>query len=126
MPSYQSFTSTRITEPDLTTLITQLRALDASAGVQHQSGTQTYVVKKATAWTGPQISAAQNVINTAPATTPALTAQGLIGSLSERDKALILMIKDEFNNVRSKLAPPLAAITDQQIINAWIAKAGTL
>lgn len=126
MPSYQQFTSTRTTEPDPTTLISQLRALDATAGVQHQPGTQVYTIKKATAWTAPQISAAQNVIDTAPASTPALTAQGLIAQLSIVDQALVLIILDQFNAVRSKLDPPLAALTNQQLINAWIAKAGTL
>lgn len=69
---YQTFTSARATEPDPAALVAALRALDATAGVQHQPG-PTYVVKKNTAWTAPQITAAQNAIDTAPATSPLLT-----------------------------------------------------
>ena len=73
MAAYQSFTTARGTEPDAATLIINLRALDASAGVQHMPGSTTYVIKKATAWTGPQITAAQSVIDTSPVTSSAIT-----------------------------------------------------
>jgi hypothetical protein len=68
---YQTFTSARATEPDPASLFAQLRALDATAGLQHQPG-PLYVVKKATAWTAPHIAAAQNAIDTAPASSPQL------------------------------------------------------
>lgn len=126
MSSYHQFTSTRTTEPDPATLLSQLRAFDATAGVQHFAGTQLYTLKKATAWTAPQIAGAQNVIDNAPASTPALTAQALIAQLSIVDRALVMIIMDQFNVVRAKLAPPLPALTVQQLIDAWIAKAGTL
>jgi hypothetical protein len=61
----------RATEPDERTLFAQLRALDATAGVQHQRG-GPYIIKITTTWTTPQIAAAQTVIDTAPAQTPQL------------------------------------------------------
>ena len=126
MASYQTFTSVRATEPDRATLLAQLKALDATAGVQHDANTATYRIKKATAWTGPQITAAQNVIDTAPATTPQLTAQAQIDAMSLFEKAIILTILDQLNLIRSKLPTPLGAITVAQMIQAVRDKAGTL
>lgn len=119
----QVFTSARATEPDRATLLAQLRALDATAGVQHDPG-PTYRVKKATAWTGPQITAAQNVIDTAPAATPALTAQSMIDTMPIFEKAIILTLIDELNTLRAlhSLAPRTVA----QAIAAVRTKAGTL
>lgn len=67
MADYHTFTAARSTEPDFATLQATLKALDASAGIQHAPDTQTYVLKKATAWTAPQMTAAQNAVDTAPA-----------------------------------------------------------
>lgn len=125
MAAYQTFTSVRATEPDPTALLTQLRALDATVGVQHSVG-PTYVIKKATDWTAPQIAAAQNALDTAPASTPQLTAQAWVDAMPLNEKALILTLLDQVNLIRSKLSPPLPAITPAQVLQAVRDKAGTL
>jgi hypothetical protein len=126
MAAYRTFTSARATEPDLATLIAQLRALDASAGVQHDPGSPTYIIKKATAWTTPQGNAAQAVIDAAPASSPQLSAQALIDNLSLVDQAIILTLIDQLNTIRAALPVPLGAITPAAAINAIRTKAGTL
>lgn len=126
MASYQDFTGARTTEPDPATLLATLRALDASAGVQHLAGTQAYRLKKATAWTAPQMNAAQNAIDTAPPVTPQSLAQAEIDAMPIFQKAILLALIDQLNVIRSKLSPALAAITPQQAIDAVRAKAGNL
>lgn len=126
MAAYQTFTSARTTEPDPTSLLAQARALDPTVGIQHQLGSQTYVIKKATAWTAPQITAAQNVIDTAPASSPQLTAQAQIDNLALYEKAFILALIDQINVLRAALPVPLAAITPAQALSAIRTKAGTL
>jgi hypothetical protein len=126
MADYHTFTAARTTEPDFATLLANLKALDASAGVQHTPGTQTYVLKKATTWTAPHINAAQNVLNTAPAASPQLTAQAIIDKMPIFEKAIILALIDQLNVIRSKLSPPLPDITTQQAIEAVRTKAGQL
>lgn len=125
MASYQMFTSARATEPDAAGLLAQLRALDATAGVQHQTGA-TYVIKKATAWTGPQITAAQNAIDTALAASLQRTAQSTIDGWSLDLKAAFILVKEQMNVVRAALPVPLPAFTDQQFYDAIKAKAATL
>lgn len=122
---YQTFTSARTSRPDYNTLLAQLRALDPSAGLGLDLG-PTYHVKKATAWTQPQINAAQTVINTAPETTPQLTAQAQVDALQLYEKAFILALIDQINVLRAALPVPLAAITPAQALAAIRAKAGTL
>jgi hypothetical protein len=125
MAAYQSFASGRTTEPDPASLLAQLRAVvDATVGVQHAVGTVGYVLKKTTAWTAPQITAAQNAIDTAPTTSDQLTAQALIDSLSIFDKAQDLTLLDEINVLRSALS--LTPRTVAQAIAAIRTKAGTL
>lgn len=126
MASYQPFTSARLTEPDPALLLSQLKALDASAGVQHELGTQAYVIKKATGWSQPQINAVQNVIDTAPAATPQTRAQTRIDSLPISEQAIILTLLDQINVLRAALPVPLPAITPAQALSAIRAKAGSL
>lgn len=126
MAAYHTFTSARTTEPDRGSLVAQAHALDPTAGIQHASGTSVYVIKKETAWTPAQITAAQNVIDTAPASSPQLSAQAQIDAMSIFEKAIVLSILDQFNVVRSKLTPPLPAITVQQMMQGIREKAGTL
>jgi len=111
MSDYHTFTANRSTEPDPASLLAQLRALDATAGVQHESDTNSYTLKKATAWTGPQITAAQNVLDTAPAATPELTAQAAIDVLGIVEKASLLTLFDENNNLREWITSFKAAVT---------------
>lgn len=136
MPDYHTFIAARTTEPDLATLLANLRALDASAGIQHDPGTQTYVVKKSAPWTAPQINAAQSVLNTAPAMTPQTLAHAQVDNAPMALWALALMLLDEVNVLRTELntiraamspplTPPLALRNEQQAKNAWHAKVGT-
>lgn len=113
-PFYQPFTTTRATEPHFESLLAQLRGLDATAGIQHQVGTSAWTLKKNTAWTAPQIATAQNVLDTAPVSTPQLIAQAAIDRWPIEFLALVDALIDEINvlraeiNVlRSKVTPPL-------------------
>jgi hypothetical protein len=115
MASYQSFTTPRTTEADFVSLLAQLRALDATAGIQHQPGTPTYVIKKATAWTAPQIAAAQTVIDTAPETTPQMRYQR-----TSREKDILTTLA---MIVRAKNLAAWNAMTVQQKKDATFAEA---
>ena len=126
MSSYHVFTTVRNTEPDPASLLAQLRALDVTAGVQHSQASPDYTIKKETAWTAPQITAVQNVIDTAPATSPQLTAQALVDQLPIVQKAIILALIDQLNVLRAALPVPLPAITPAQAIAAIRTKASTL
>jgi hypothetical protein len=97
-------------------LLAQLRALDATAGIQHQPGTPTYVIKKATAWTAPQIAAAQTVIDTAPETTPQMRYQR-----TSREKDILTTLA---MIVRAKNLAAWNAMTVQQKKDATFAEAG--
>lgn len=133
---YQTLTAVRATEPDLWSLFTQLRALDPSVGIQHSTGSTAYTLKKGTAWTGPQVTAAQNVLETAPASTPQLTAQANILRWPIEMQALVLSLVDTINDLQSQINaarallpnPPAArgAITPAQALNAVSTKAATL
>jgi len=125
MPAYQSFTSGRATEPDPASLLSALRALDGTAGVQHPLGA-SYVVKKATAWTAPQIAAAQTAIDTAPAATAQLAGQATIDGWPIALLAFASLVKDQINVLRANPALPLPPFTDQQVLAAIRAKAATL
>lgn len=125
-PFYKPFVSLRLTEPDYSTLIANLKALDASVGVSHLFGTNAYTLKKATDWTPGQIAAAQNVLDTSPATSPQLSAQSTIDNWPIELKALVLALIDQLNVIRAALPVPLAPITPAQALAAVRAKAGTL
>lgn len=125
MSFYQAFTSARATEPDPGSLLAQLRALDATAGVQHDPG-PNYVIKKNSAWLPGHITAAQNVIDTAPAVTAQLLAQNEIDHWPVATKALVLALIDQLNVIRAALPTPLPPITPAQAIQAIRNKAGTL
>lgn len=126
MSFYQTFTSVRTAEPDRVALVAQVRALDATVGIQHVPGSSDYTVKKATAWTAAQIATAQNIIDTAPASTPELTAQSTVDAWPVELRALVLTLIDQLNVIRAALPTPLAAITPAQALAAVRTKAGTL
>lgn len=123
MSFFQSFIVARLTEPDPATLLAQLRALDATAGVQHAPATSAYVIKKATAWTAPHIAAAQNVLETAPASTPQLTAHAVIAAWPIETRALLFMILKQINIIRAALPVPLPPITPAQAVAAIVNEA---
>jgi hypothetical protein len=121
---WQPFTTARTTEPDLPSLRTSLHALDASAEVQHPLGTNFYVIRKATAWTAPQIATAQNVLDTSPASSPQLTAQDEIDHWPISVKALVFALIDQLNVLGQRVTPPVPAITPTAALAAIKAKAG--
>lgn len=122
---------------DEASLLTSLRGLDATAGIFVTPDGTTVTVKKNSAWTGPQITQAQNAIDTAPAATPQRSAQTEIDNVPIATRSLMLMLLDEINVLRAELntlrakvspplTPPLPDRTEQQAKTAWRAKAGTL
>jgi len=111
---YQTFTTARATEPDGAALQTQLRASDATIGVQHQPG-PVYLLKKATAWTAPHLSAAQTAIDTAPATSAALTF-----TTTSRQKDVLATCA---LIVRARGIPAWNALTVPQKVTATLAEA---
>jgi hypothetical protein len=120
---YQTFTAVRTTEPDPASLLAQLRALDATAGVQHQPG-PIYTIKKNSAWLPAHVTAAQNVLDTAPATTPQRTAQSTIDQWPLDLKAAFILVMEQVNVLRAFHSLP--AFTVQQFVDAIKAKALTL
>ncbi len=126
MAFYQTFTTVRTTEPDPASLLTQLRSLDATVGIQHVPGTSVYTLKKATTWTAPQMNVAQNALEAAVAMSPELSAQSAIDSWPIELKALVLTLIDQLNTIRAALPVPLGAITPAQALAAVRTKAGTL
>jgi len=120
---YQTFTAVRTTEPDIASLAAQLRALDATAGVQHTTG-PTYILKKNTAWTAPHITAAQNAIETAPVASPQRAAQSTIDQWPLDLKAAFILVMEQVNVLRAFHSLP--AFTVQQFVDAIKAKALTL
>lgn len=123
MSIYHTFISIRVTEPDKGSLLALLRALDSSAGVQHDFGPK-FIIKKSTDWNQQQINAAQNVLDNAPASSPSLTAQNEIDNWPISVKALVLTLIDQLNMLRSLHSLP--AITPAQAIAAIRTKAGIL
>lgn len=124
---YQAFTSSRTTWPDEPQLLASLRStVDATIGFSIDRTTRQIAVKKNSAWTQPQITSAQNVIDTAPAVTPQTVAQAEIDAWPIAQRALVLALIDQLNVIRSKLSPPLPDITPAQALAAVRAKAGTL
>lgn len=126
MSAYTTIIPTRNTEADMATLLVALRALDPTAGVRHWPGDLTYVVKKATAWTAPQIAAAQNAVDTAPVASPPRSAQSTIDHWPLDLQAAFILVMEQMNVVRAALPVPLAPFTVQQFLDAIRAKAGTL
>lgn len=111
-------------EPDTRSLFNTLKALDASAGLDHTRGTTRYTIKKNTAWTAPQINAATNAITNAPNASPQLSAQAEVDDYPIVMRALVLTLIDEINILRTQLALPPR--TPAQAIVAIRNKAATL
>jgi hypothetical protein len=125
MPFILALTSTRITVPDIASLQIVAQTLDPTCVVSPDLPT-AYNFLKSTAWTAPQITAAQTALDTSVATSPELTAQSQIDQMSDFNQAIVLLILDQLNLIRSKLPVPLIAITPAQAIAAIRAKAATL
>ena len=126
MPSYQSFTTARGTVPDPVALrlSVQLATADPTAILIH-TGTG-WRGKKAANWILSEINATQLALDQTPTWTATLQQQQGIDRLTVREKAQDLALLDQINLIRSKLAPPLGAITVPQAISAIRQKAGEL
>lgn len=124
MPSYVTFITARLTIPDLVALRTavQIATGDSTATLHNLSG--EWRGKKDTPWTANDLSATQNALDTIAPLTPQLSAQRLIDSMSIFDKAIILLLLDEINILRTALS--LAVRTPTQAITGIRNKAGTL
>lgn len=122
---HQTFTLVRSTELDQASLLVTLRVADPTTGFA-RIDLSTYIVKKSTVWTGPQINFVQNALENAPILTPQSAAQTAVDNMSIYDKALALALIDQINVIRANLSPPLNAITPAQAINSIRNKAGTL
>jgi hypothetical protein len=125
MAAYVTLTTPRLTDPDPVALAAAVKALDATAVLVAIPG-GTWRGKKATAWTAGDLSAAQTALDTVAALTPQLDAQHVIDGWPIVARALVGVIKDQFNVLRAGPALPLGAITDAQVISAIRAKAATL
>ena len=133
---YQTFTSLRTTDPDPTTLLANLRALDASAGVQHEGGSTIYRIKKSTAWLPAHITAVQPVIDNCVASSPQLTARAHILAWPIEYRAMALAIMDWNNDLQTQInacrallpnpPAPRAMTIDQQVLDAIVARTSTL
>ena len=126
MSSFVDFSSPRTTVVDQPSLLTLLQTqVDPLIRLGPLSQT-TFRLTKPTDWTSPQISTAQNLLDTAPARTARLSAQAEIDRLSVHEQALLLTIIDELNRLRTQPTTSFAAFTPAQAIAAVRAKAGTL
>ena len=127
MAAYQPFTSVRSVDPDPARLLSALRtAIDATIGVQHQPGSNAYVLKKSsdTAWTTPQIQAVQQILDAAPDFTETTGAESRIDAYPLEIRALLLVILDQINVLRTRAG--LTAVTPAQAIQAIKDKLGSL
>lgn len=125
--SAQLFVAVRTNPPYWPAVLHTLQQQDASAsfgGVQDNP--LAMVVYKSTPWTAAQITAVQNVINTAPDDAPQIEAQFYVDIASIFERAAWLTLLDQINTIRAALPTPLAAITPAQMVAAIRSKAATL
>lgn len=128
MASYMGFTSLRTTAPDPVALLASIHAtVDVNAGLAVPlGGVGSYLVKKATPFSGADVAGCQAAIDAAPALTPQREAQNQIDAWPLALKALVLALIDQLNVIRAALPVPLPPITPGQALAAIRAKAGTL
>jgi hypothetical protein len=119
-----TLTAIRTTRPDWGSLLAAFLVIDPLIDAAPQF--PVYQVTKPTAWTGPQIAAAQNALESAPETSARLTAQAEVDQLTIREKAIILTLLDELNRLRTQPTTTFVAITPAMAIAAVRTKAGTL
>ena len=81
------------------------------------------VVLEAFALDGVNDATVQAAVDAAPAPSNKLSVKRWVDEMPAPEKAAFLTILDGVNLIRSKLSPPLAAITPAQFLNAIKAKA---
>lgn len=124
MPNYITLITTRITIPDQIALLIAVKAVTDSSAVLFNLQNGNWRGKKGTIWTPQQIIDTQIALDTTPALTPQLEAQRIIDSMSIFNKAIILLLLDEINILRTALSLPVR--TPSQAITGIRNKAGTL
>jgi hypothetical protein len=114
--------------PDLVTLGTALAPLlaVANAGSFHLRVAGASVVIEQGSFAGVDLAAVQNAINAAPDDTDRNRAKDLIDAWPIELKALLLVLIDELNRLRTQPTTAFGAITPAQAIAAVKAKADTL
>src|SRR6267143_4156074 len=126
MASYKTFTTARPTAPDPVVLADAVRtATSDPTAVLHNGLDGTWLGKKLAPWSTADITATQNALDTAVAHTPQRAAQYIIDGWPIETRALLLTLLDQLNVIRSKLIPPLSAITPAQAVQAVRDKAGS-
>lgn len=123
---YHTFTATRQTEPDLPSLLSQLRGSDPSAGIQHLPGGPYTIKKDAGDWTPAQITGVQNILNTAPASSPQLDALAWASRMPLEYQGLVLALVDAINLSRTQPTQAFPAVTAVQAVQAIRDKIATL
>lgn len=121
-----TFTSARPTAVQLLTVQAALRATDPTVAIVGPLALDrdAVVIQKATAWTAPQITATQTLLDTATDPTSQGAAQLAVDAWPLEFKALVLALIDQFNVLRAFHSLP--PITPTQAIAAIRTKAGTL
>lgn len=115
----------RATDIDLQSLAEALRSHLAGLGIAspYLSWTGSAVVLSASSLSGVNDATVQAAVDAAPGPSNRLDAKRWVDEMPAPEKAAFLTILDGVNLVRSKLSPPLAAITPAQFLKAIKAKA---
>jgi len=115
--------------PDLPSLVVAVRAVIGdpfTIGEQNDGGQLTVHVAKPTAWQPSEISGVQSAVNGAVDSTPQADAQNFIDNLPLFQKAILLTLLDQINQLRQNPTTVFPAVTPAQAIAAVRAKAATL
>jgi hypothetical protein len=125
MADYTTITVVR-PEPDPAQLLVALRQIDTTIGVVHDAGSFDYRLKKNTSWLAGDVSQATSAIVNVPNATAQSLAQARVDKWPLELEGLLLTLLDQINVIRSKLSPPLSAITPAQALQAVKDKISTL
>lgn len=121
----QSRTYPRATEPDIPALSDSIRAhmTTATTGSFYLRWNGTAVVLEAPDLSRVNNATVQAAVTAAPAPSNKAEVKRWVDEMPLPEKATFLVVLDAVNLIRSKLSPPLAAITPAQFLYAVKAKA---
>lgn len=109
MATYRVFTSPRTTVPHLPTLVTLLRDIDPTMGVQTEGLPGAPFRLKRTGdveWTPGEVQRAQQILDSCPEHSPALVARHQIETLEGPLLLVMQALVDELNQLRARLNLP--------------------
>ena len=111
---------TRATAPDLHALNVTLQPLlaVANAGVFYLRYGDGVVVIEQASFTGVDMAAVSAAVAAAPVATPYTQAKADVDTLPLVQKAIVLLLLDQINQLRQNPTTVLPAITEQQMWNA--------